>query len=275
MGAFASILTSTTSLGVSNVGSGGNVVPCTTSTTSSSSVKLATSSSSIAKVTSTPTSSSVVASATPASFWIKSSCDNSCLGHFDADDQIYSNLYTSSNSTFDTFAIKNSVLYDTTTSTLCVASEAGGTETRVQCSNDPDYINGVAVANIWAISNGLLTYDGTSTFYGCGVVDLADNYEPDGLTYSILSGSSGCQACTFSVVYDVNQCNSQAAASSISTNYLAPLPTATSSSTLSTSTKCTTTPKATTTKCTTTSTSTSAKTTTSCITNNNKNNNHW
>lgn len=184
-------------------------------------------------------------------FYLKSSCDDSCLGHYAADDQIYSNLYTSSNSTFDTFYLDGAQLYDATTGTLCVASESGGSSSQFQCSNDLDYINGVAVVGGFGTSSNELTYSGSTAFYGCGVVDIADNYEPNGLNYFV-EQSSSCQLCTFSLVTE-DQCNVQASASTISTSYLAPAPTvATTSSASTTSTQ--------------TPTSTSTSHSTSCTT---------
>ena len=112
-------------------------------------------------------------------------------------------------------------LLDASTQTMCVASEAAGTDTRLQCSNDLDYINGVAVIGGFGISQGLLSYSGSTTWYGCGVLDLANGYEPNGLTYSTKNGdSSNCRACTLKQVFDISMCAGQAPAASISTNYL-------------------------------------------------------
>lgn len=220
--------------------------PASTTSCTTSSTYAPTSSSTVAilqvtKVSSTPvptiTSTSTTSSPTPTStptFYLKSSCDNSCLGVFAADDQIYSNAYTSTDSTFNAFYLSSGTLYDASTGTLCVSSQAGGSETRFQCSNDLDVVNGVTVAGGWSSANGLLTYQGSPTWYGCGVLNLADNYEPNGLTYSTAQGDpSNCRACTFSMVTDVSQCSGQTQAASTSTTYLpyTSLPAATSSTT--------------------------------------------
>lgn len=228
----------------------GNVVPCTTT----SSYLLATSTSSsyaqIPQVTlkssttmkTTTTSSAAASTPTYAKFYLKSSCDQSCVGHFAADDQLYSNLYSSTDASFDSFYLNGTQLYDASTSTFCVSSEAAGSETRFQCSNDLDYINGVAVNGVWGSAGGLLTYQNSPTWYGCGTVDLENNYEPNGLTYSTVDGdTSNCQACTFSLVTDITQCNAggQIPATTISTTYLPPATFTSSASSSSTSTSCT------------------------------------
>ncbi|CCG84310.1 protein of unknown function [Taphrina deformans PYCC 5710] len=201
-------------------------LPTTTSAYIKDAVKTSSRTSAIPTLTTSKpvqTSTTAAASTSTPVFYLKSSCDNSCLGHFAADDQIYSNLYSSTDSSFDSFYIQNGVLYDSSTSTLCVSSEGAGSDTRFQCSNDPDYVNGVALANVWSSASSLLTLNGNSVWYGCGTLNLADNYEPNGLTYSTLQGDpSNCRACTFSLITDIAQCNAggQTAASSISTTYL-------------------------------------------------------
>lgn len=84
--------------------------PCTTSTTShlatSTSLpvlviktsSVATTTSSVAVKTSSTSTTTSSAPTSTSTFYLKSSCDYSCLGHYAADDQVYSNVF-SSNST--------------------------------------------------------------------------------------------------------------------------------------------------------------------------------
>ncbi|CCG83755.1 protein of unknown function [Taphrina deformans PYCC 5710] len=162
----------------------------------------------------TTTSSQAAAVTTPATFYLQSSCDGSCLGHFAADGQIYSNTYSSGTNDYDSFYINGTQLWDYTLNTLCVASENAGSETRFQCSNDLDSVNGKPVVGGFGLVNQkYLTYQSSTNWYGCGVLDLDDNYEPNGLTYSTKNGDpSVCRSCSLLKVTDVSQCSNQNAA---------------------------------------------------------------
>lgn len=81
-------------------------------------------------------------------------------------------------------------------------------ETRFQCSGDLDWVNGTAFTETWGLSNSQLTYNGVLTFYGYGVLDLQDNYEPDGLTYA-MRGNSDAHTCNFRAVTDIAECSNK------------------------------------------------------------------
>lgn len=70
-------------------------------------------------------------------------------------------------------------------------------------------------------SSSALTYGDAAAWYGCGVLNLADNYEPTGLTYSRTNGDdSVCRACSLVKTTNLSQCGGQTAATTITTSVL-------------------------------------------------------
>lgn len=152
-------------------------------------------------------------------FYLKSSCDNFCVGHYGNDGQTFSNAYTQNGKSFDMFFFDSTSgqLMDSTIGKFCVASQAGGTVTQFQCSGDLDGVG----SDSFSQANGQLTFQTNPTFYGCGTSSTTDSTST-GLNYFRVQGNAAvCKACTFSIVTDISQCGSAPAPT---TTMVAPKP---------------------------------------------------
>ena len=139
-------------------------------------------------------------------FYLKSTCDNSCIGNYGGDGQTFTNAYTQIGKSFDQFYFDplTGQLIDSTIGNICVASQAGGSATQFQCSGDLDG----DTSDDFGQANGFLTFRGSSDFYGCGTSSATDQ-SSTGLNYFTKQGNPDvCKLCRFTIVKDASQCGS-------------------------------------------------------------------